>query len=193
MPPRFAYWTILIDDTPTAFRAQYKEDLQPTLVQLLRTNPNAVMRWFAKGRLWDNPEQAQWAARNMTEAREKRSREWRPGGEHKDPRARFDKRRRETPRASGVGVPPERHGEKRVATTREPPRSAKPPDGSAGSGPPARPENRGKTPWRPKSSGHPFAKPGGKEPWRRKPAGRPFTPSRRDGPPSRKPGKPGRG
>ena len=31
MPPRFAYWTILIDDNPTAFRARDAEELLPTL------------------------------------------------------------------------------------------------------------------------------------------------------------------
>ena len=137
MPPRFAYWTILIDDKPTAFRAQYKEDLQPTFFQLQRTNPNAVMRWFARGKLWDTPEQAQWAARNLQEARqarEKRTREWRPGGEHKDPRARFDKRR---PSSA------ERHGQKTMANS------------------PARAENR-RAPWRPKTAGQAF-RPAGKD------------------------------
>jgi hypothetical protein len=90
MPPRFAYWTILIDDRPTAFRAQYQEDLLPTLRQLQRANPGAVMKWFARGRLWESPEQARWAAQNV-ERRHQRPREWRPGGEHKDPRARFAK------------------------------------------------------------------------------------------------------
>jgi hypothetical protein len=88
VPPRFAYWTILIDDKPTAFRARDKEELLPTLHQLQRKSPNAVMRWFARGRLWDNPEQAQWALRNAAAVREKRSRDWRPGGQHADPRAR---------------------------------------------------------------------------------------------------------
>ena len=91
MPPRYAYWTILIDQKPTAFRAREKEELVPTLTQLRRTSPDAVMKWFARGKLWDTPEQAQWAQRNLEGAREKRSRDWRPGGEHKDPRARFKK------------------------------------------------------------------------------------------------------
>jgi hypothetical protein len=91
VPPRFAYWTILIDDKPTAFRAQQQEDLLPTLRQLQRTNPNAVMRWFARGRLWETPEQARWAAKYPPRSAEKRGRDWRPGGAHKDPRARFAK------------------------------------------------------------------------------------------------------
>jgi hypothetical protein len=91
MPPRFAFWTILIDNAPTAFRAREKEELLPTLHQLQRTNPTAVMKWFAHGRLWDTPEQAQWAKRNAREAGPKKTRDWRPGGAHKDPRQRFKK------------------------------------------------------------------------------------------------------
>ena len=89
MPPRYAYWTIIIDDKPTAFRAQKREDLLPTLKQLSRANPNIVMKWFARGRLWDSPEQAQWAQANRPKPREPRGPGWRPGGTHKDPRARF--------------------------------------------------------------------------------------------------------
>jgi hypothetical protein len=93
VPPRFAYWTILIDDKPTAFRAQKQEELLPTFKQLSRTNTNIVMRWFARGRLWDSPEQAQWARVNAPKRREQRDADWRPGGENKDPRARFSRRR----------------------------------------------------------------------------------------------------
>ena len=56
MPPRFAYWTILIDDKPTAFRARDQQELLPTLTQLKRTNQNVVVKWFAQGRLWDSQE-----------------------------------------------------------------------------------------------------------------------------------------
>jgi|SRR5712671_412444 len=110
MPPRYVYWTILIDGKATAFRAREREELLPTFNQLARKNAAIEMRYFARGRLWDNPEQAQWASRNMSEVpTEKRSRGWRPGGEHKDPRARFTKTgdRRDRP------APPksEQHGE----------------------------------------------------------------------------------
>jgi len=94
MPPRYAYWTILIDNAPTAFRAADREDLQPTFVQLQRTNPNIIMKWFARGRLWNSPEEAR-AEAERPRVTEKRGREWRPGGEHKDPRARFDKKRKD--------------------------------------------------------------------------------------------------
>ena len=94
MPPRYAYWTILIDGKATAFRARERDELLPTFNQLARKNPDIVMRYFAKGRLWDNPEQAHWANRNPpTRPPEPRDREWRPGGDHKDPRARFDRSR----------------------------------------------------------------------------------------------------
>lgn len=89
MPPRYAYWTILIDGKATAFRARDREELLPTFNQLARKNVDIVMKYFARGRLWDNPEQAQWASRNPPATREKRDRDWRPGGQHKDPRARF--------------------------------------------------------------------------------------------------------
>lgn len=90
MPPRYTYWTILIDGTPTAFRAREREELVPTLKQLQRANPNAEMRWFAYGRLWDSPTEAH-AARQAPGP--KRTSDWRPGGEHRDPRARFKKKR----------------------------------------------------------------------------------------------------
>ena len=52
MPPRYAYWTILIDDKATAFRAREREELQPTFAQLQRKNANVTMRWFARGKLF---------------------------------------------------------------------------------------------------------------------------------------------
>jgi len=93
MPPRFAYWTIIIDDAPTAFRARDRAELMGVLRQLANRNPNAVMKWFAHGKLWDSPEQERAAAREAARAqREPRGPDWRPGGKHADPRARFDKR-----------------------------------------------------------------------------------------------------
>ena len=90
LPPRYAYWTILIDQQPTAFRAREKEELLPTLGQLRRMNTDVVMRWFARGRLWDSPDQAEWAQKNLTGATQTdRDRDWRPGGTHQDPRDRF--------------------------------------------------------------------------------------------------------
>src|ERR671918_2229999 len=86
MPPRFAYWTIILEGKPTAFRAQQREDLLPTFKQLQNKHPDVVMKWFARGRLWESPEEAQAEQRR---AGERRGSDWRPGGEHRDPRARF--------------------------------------------------------------------------------------------------------
>ena len=58
MPPRFTFWTIIIDGQPTAFRAAEREELQPTLKQLQAKNPTAVLKWFARGRVWESPEDA---------------------------------------------------------------------------------------------------------------------------------------
>lgn len=127
MPPRFTYWTIILDGKPTAFRAAERDQLLPTLKQLQSKNPAAVLKWFAHGRLWESPEEvwqvklkAREAAREATE--ERRSRSWRPGGEHKDPREKFKKetfqaRRRRDKKAANLGAgvarPPsrERFGE----------------------------------------------------------------------------------
>jgi hypothetical protein len=104
MPPRHHYWTIILEGKPTAFRAHLQEELIPTLRQLQARHPDAIMKWFARGRLWESQDQerADAIARRRPKTRgtfEPRSRDWRPGGEHKDPRDRFkvprdEKRRR---------------------------------------------------------------------------------------------------
>ena len=58
MPPRFAYWTIIVEGKPTAFRAQLQEELIPTFKQLQSKHPDAVMMWFARGRLWASQEES---------------------------------------------------------------------------------------------------------------------------------------
>ena len=83
MPPRFAYWTIIVEGKPTAFRAQLREELEPTFKQLHDKHPDAVMMWFARGRLWASPEEAR-AAEHRGGA-ERRKPDWRPGGEHREP------------------------------------------------------------------------------------------------------------
>jgi hypothetical protein len=119
VPPRHAYWTILIDAKPTAFRAREQEELLPTFHQLQRKNTQVEMKWFARGRLWET----QQAERDDFQRRkhpagpsggrgdrpasrpgdhdasrgrapEGRSGDWRPGGSHKDPRDRFKKKNR---------------------------------------------------------------------------------------------------
>ena len=90
MPPRYTYWTIILDGRPTAFRARERDDLEPTLRQLRTKNPDATLKWFAHDRLWESPEEAR-RARDLERGAggEKRGRDWRPGGEHKDRRLEF--------------------------------------------------------------------------------------------------------
>jgi len=105
MPPRYAYWTILIDGAATAFRARERDELLPTLHQLQRKNPNVTMQWFARGKLWASREaeqqdfqrhkrQAEAPFAKAPSSGERRSADWRPGGAHKDPRDRFKKKHR---------------------------------------------------------------------------------------------------
>jgi len=93
VPPRFAYWTILAGGLPTAFRSASREDLLPTYKRLLDKHPDAELKWFARGKLWDSPAAAREAleARRQTTARPAagRGRDWRPGGEHRDRRQEF--------------------------------------------------------------------------------------------------------
>ncbi len=63
MPPRYAYWTILVDDQPTAFRSGSQEDLLPTFKRLQQRNPSAKMMWWQNGKLWDSRIAAQEAMR----------------------------------------------------------------------------------------------------------------------------------
>jgi hypothetical protein len=128
VPPRFAYWTILIDNAPTAFRARDPQELLPTLNQLKRTNKDVTMKWFARGRLWESQEQERedfqrrkrGAERTASwREREARGKDWRPGGQHQDPRARFDKQKqrrdpREQRQADALGDKP-RFGDRRPA------------------------------------------------------------------------------
>ncbi len=95
-------WVILVGNVPTSFRAKEREDLVPTFKQLQRTQPEVTLRWFERGRVWENPDAARAASLLAAEAAKvrrprrdpalgpPRGKEWRPGGEHKDPRARFE-------------------------------------------------------------------------------------------------------
>jgi hypothetical protein len=120
MPPRYAYWTIIAGGLPTAFRAAERQELLPTFKRILDKHPDATMQWFARGRLWDSPDAARLdleerRTRRMSRERRRsaerpqtgrddrgrpnsarRAKEWRPGGDHQDPRQPFKdaKRRR---------------------------------------------------------------------------------------------------
>ena len=87
---RHAYWVILVGATPTAFRSSTRDVLVPTLRQLQRTQSDVTLRWFERGRLWESPEAARFGLRAKPPDAEKRRPEWRPGGDHRDPRARFE-------------------------------------------------------------------------------------------------------
>lgn len=89
MPGRHAYWVIVTGTDATAFRARQADDLLPTLKQLQRTQPDAVLKWFERNRLWTSPEEAEATIRARRRPSPPRTRDWRPGGTHVDPRARF--------------------------------------------------------------------------------------------------------
>ena len=98
MPPRYAYWTIIAGGLPTAFRAAEREELLPTFARIQAKHPDAEMKYFARGKLWPSQEEAQReietrraaaAERESARGRTSRGRDWRPGGEHRDPRQKF--------------------------------------------------------------------------------------------------------
>ena len=103
MPPRFVYWTIIFGGQPTAFRSATRDELLPTFKQIQSKHPDAQLRYFARGKLWYSDEEAHSALlRERLEKSQRhrppgrspgapgdRERTWRPGGQHRDPRARF--------------------------------------------------------------------------------------------------------
>jgi hypothetical protein len=106
MPPRYSYWTIIAGGLPTAFRAADREELLPTFTRLRQKQPDAEMKWFARGRLWESPAEARAEleqrrarvderrsgrprATDRPGAGDRRGRDWRPGGDHRDPRQKF--------------------------------------------------------------------------------------------------------
>jgi len=163
---RHAYWVILVGATPTAFRSSTRDVLVPTLRQLQHTQSDVTLRWFERGRLWESPEAARFGLRAKPPDAEKRRADWRPGGDHRDPRARFEltrdqkrarfkdreRRPREQPPSEKSGAEP-------------PPGSPQPPDRSKKPWLPNRPARR---PWqRPNNgtgSGDRFTGPPGQRP-----------------------------
>ena len=137
MPPRHTYWTIILEGKPTAFRAHTEEELLPTLKQLQARHPDAVLRWFARGKLWHSQEEERLARATRDVKREKRGREWRPGGAHRDPRERFqiprDERRRrfrERLIRDRSETPPQPPGEPRPPNENDQERTPAPPHGA---------------------------------------------------------------
>ena len=180
MPPRFAYWTILIDGKPTAFRARDQQELLPTVTQLKRTNKDVLLRWFARGKLWDSQdaERASWRGRDAGAPPgakgDVRGRDWRPGGQHKDPRQQFrdQKKQRNQERRAERHARREGDGDrpKGSAGARKPwsgkPRENKPRTDKTGVAQAFRPASSGeRKPW----SGKP---PRDRKPWHDKPRGK---------------------
>jgi hypothetical protein len=100
MPPRHVYWTIILEGKATAFRAHTRDELLPTFKQLQARHSDIQLKWFARGRLWESPEEERASTRR---GGERRPPSWRPGGTHQDPRERFniprdEKRRRSVER-----------------------------------------------------------------------------------------------
>ena len=102
MPPRHAYWTIIVDGAPTAFRSALPDDLQATFNRLKEKHASATMKWFQAGRLWESKDEAHTKLRDgyrvgkdgeliAPEGRERRDYSWRPGGTHEDPREKYQK------------------------------------------------------------------------------------------------------
>jgi hypothetical protein len=86
VPPRYAYWTIIVDNQPTAFRSGSVEEIMPTFNRLKAKQPSAILKWFQNGKLWDS----------RLDAREAQERRGEEGRKH-------DKRQRqpfESPRRS---------------------------------------------------------------------------------------------
>ena len=84
-----AFWIIVDGQTPTSFRSRQREDLVPTLHQLQRKQPQVVLMWFERGRLWKSPTEAREALAVRRRSPAGRPRGWRPGGDHVDPRAKY--------------------------------------------------------------------------------------------------------
>jgi hypothetical protein len=89
------FWVILAGKTPTSFRAREAETLLPTLRQLQRTQPDVSLKWFERNRVWTSPEEAKEAQRAQRQRRPigrpgGPKSPWRPGGNHRDPRKRFE-------------------------------------------------------------------------------------------------------
>jgi hypothetical protein len=118
---RTRFWTILIGAEPTSFRARDKDTLVPTLKQLQRRHPEAVIKWFERERLFDSPGDA--AAAFARAEMEQRGKDWRPGGDHRDPRARYEITRDEKRRRFKAHRSRDRFDNTREASPRTPART----------------------------------------------------------------------
>ena len=176
-----AFWIIVDGQTPTSFRSRQREDLVPTLHQLKRKQPQVALMWFERGRLWTSPTEAREALAVRRRAPTGRSRDWRPGGDHVDPRAKYaltrdQKRARfktrqdrdQGPRPGRPDRPPFRPKGRSFPRRDQPPGPPKPretrgPDSYRAEGDRPRPTKAqafGDRPWKPRTPWRP------KGPWR---------------------------
>lgn len=160
MPPRYAYWTILVDNQPTAFRASSQEDLLPTFKRLKEKNPSAVMMWFQNGKLWPSRIDAQEAMRARGEMG--RRGDAKQGGGFRDRKNGFGAEGRESRRSA-----PREGGPRRDE------RPAWKPKGG-GFSPRPKTQDSGPLEWKPKGEFTPSPRRSEKPEW--KPKGRGFSP-----------------
>jgi hypothetical protein len=202
MPPRFAYWTIILDGAPTSFRTKEREEILPLFNQLKAKNPAALLKWFSGGRLWDSPEQAKDVrdvekVRRFREERAKEAKAQHEGGE--DPLAEFRRQHgrpadgSDQPAPANRAVPGSPEGEDRPwSRGASAPRASRPPSDRRGKdwrpgGEHKDPRDKYKLPpgearkrWKDRNLGprvpRPFgSKPGGDRPYGDRPRGdRPF-------------------
>jgi hypothetical protein len=186
VPPRFAYWTILVGGLPTAFRSAEREELLPTFKRLREKHPDAAMQWFSRGKLWESPEVAREALlreRMGDERPRDRGRDWRPGGEHRDPRQKFIDAKKERNQDRRKQRFERRHKDDTGTPARTPDRTGPArPDGPSGwTGRPRAPKPEGRRDWKDRPSG---PKPEGRRDWKDRPPGpgRPTGPRAPRGP-----------
>jgi hypothetical protein len=103
VPPRYAYWTIVVDNQPTAFRAGLVEEIMPTFNRLKAKQPSAVLKWFQNGKLWDSQRAAREAQERRGEEGRNRDKNRRTGGAPRQSTAKLDWKPKET---SGRQDPP---------------------------------------------------------------------------------------
>ena len=152
MPPRYAYWTILVDGQPTAFRAAMQEDLMPTFKRLQQKHPSAEMKWFQNGKLWTSRVDAQEAMRDRGERG--RMGDKRQGGGFRDRKRSSSEKLEWQPKGPAPREPRPEWKQKRFAAEGgESRRSSRPASGGGRGG-----GGGGKLDWRPKGDFTPAPK-----------------------------------
>ena len=157
MPPRYAYWTIVVDEQPTAFRSASVEEIMPTFNRLKAKQPTAVLKWFQNGKLWDSELAAREAQIRRGEEGRRRDKNQQPDRAPRPATGKLDWKPKET---GGAERPPKADWSPRAAGARPRPEKRDRPSFRNG------PNQRDAKPWSPKPSG---AKPWGAKPWSAKP------------------------